>query len=102
MLRLIAGLLSQDVVDGLCGVGKMVFLRFNDVKKGWRTPVTEGTAMPAIVEYPQVVSDALPDFADLFAGDSLAALQRAVDLVRDKLHQELPGGDDHGPVLQNA
>ena len=47
----------------------MVFLRFNDGYLGWRTQLTEEGTMPAIVEFPHVVLEALPDFADLFSCD---------------------------------
>jgi hypothetical protein len=45
----------------------MVFLLFNGGRLGWRTLRTEEMTMPAIVEFPQVVLEALPDFADLFS-----------------------------------
>ncbi len=45
----------------------MVFLLFNWGGLGWRTLLTEEVTMPAIVEFPQVVLEALPDFADLFS-----------------------------------
>jgi hypothetical protein len=43
------------------------FLRCNGGGLGWRTLFTEEVTMPAIVEFPQVVREALPDFADLFS-----------------------------------
>jgi hypothetical protein len=45
----------------------MVFLLLNSASLGWRTLLTEEVTMPAIVEFPQVVVDALADFADLFS-----------------------------------
>jgi hypothetical protein len=54
-------------VGGLCGVGKAVFFLFNGGRFEWRTQLTEEGTMPAIVEFPQVVRDALPDFADVFS-----------------------------------
>ena len=39
----------------------MVFLLFNGGRLGWRTLRTEEVTMPAIVEDPQVVREALPD-----------------------------------------
>ncbi len=45
----------------------MVFLLFNCGHLGWRTLLTEEVIMPAIVEFPQVVLEALPDFTDLFS-----------------------------------
>ena len=45
----------------------MVFLLSNGSRPGWRTQLTEEVTMPAIVEFPHVVREALPDFADLFS-----------------------------------
>ena len=45
----------------------MAVLLFNGGCLGWRTLLTEEVIMPAIVEFPQVVRQALPDFADLFS-----------------------------------
>ena len=64
---LLASFDAQDVGGSSCGVGKMVFLLFNGGRLGWRTLRTEEVTMPAIVEFPQVVRQALPDFADLFS-----------------------------------
>jgi len=63
----LARLDAQDVVVGSGGGEEMVFLLFNSGCLGWRTLLTEEVTMPAIVEFPQVVLEALPDFADLFS-----------------------------------
>ena len=42
----------------------MVFLLFNGAYLGRRTQPMGEETMPAIVEFPQVVSEALPEFAD--------------------------------------
>jgi hypothetical protein len=47
----------------------MVFLLSNGGRLGWRTQLLEEVTMPAIVEFPQVVLAALPDYADLFSCD---------------------------------
>jgi DDE superfamily endonuclease len=46
---------------------KRFFSFFNGSCLGWRTLLREEVTMPAIVEFPQVVLEALPDFADIFS-----------------------------------
>jgi hypothetical protein len=58
---------AQGIVTRSRGVEKMVFLRSNCNRPGWRTLFTEEVTMPAIVEFPHVVREALPDFTDLFS-----------------------------------
>ena len=64
---LLASFDAQGAVASSGGVGKMVFLLFNGGRLGWRTRLTEEVTMPAIVEFPQIVVEASPDFADLFS-----------------------------------
>ena len=45
----------------------MVFLLFNGGCFGWRTQPVEEVTMPAIVEFPQAVREAFPDYSDLFS-----------------------------------
>jgi len=40
---------------------------FNVSGLGWRTQVVEGLTMPAIIEFPHIVLESLPNFADLFS-----------------------------------
>jgi hypothetical protein len=64
---LLALLDAQGVAVRSGGGEKMVILLSNDGCFGWRTQLTEEVTMPAIVEVPQVVREALPGFADLFS-----------------------------------
>jgi len=66
---MLASLNTQGIVVGSGSIEKMVFLLSNIACFGWRTQPMEEETMPAIVEFPQVVREALPEFADIFSCD---------------------------------
>ena len=51
------------------GKNVLVFVGFIGFNTAWLTRTQGGMVMPAIVEIPQVVRDALPEFADLFPNE---------------------------------